>query len=57
VPDATETLEGRVHDRPGRAAADVGDEADAAGVAFVELAVQPEPLPEEKCRSRLMRLT
>jgi hypothetical protein len=47
VPDATETLEGRVHDRQGRAAADVGDEADAAGVAFVERAVQPK-LPSER---------
>jgi hypothetical protein len=47
VTDAAKTLECGVEDRPRRAAADVGDEADAAGVAFVERAVQPE-LPSER---------
>jgi len=59
VTDATETLERRVEDRPGRAAADVGDEADATGVAFVERAVQRRP-PSERVerleRSRLVAI-
>jgi hypothetical protein len=47
VTDATETLERRVEDRAGRAAADVGDETDATGVAFVERSVQRRP-PSER---------
>jgi hypothetical protein len=48
VTHAAQALECGVEDRPRRAAADVGDEADATGVAFVERAVQPKPLPEKK---------
>jgi hypothetical protein len=57
VTDAAQALESSVEDRPRRAAADVGNEADAAGVAFVERAVQPKPLSKEVDRSRLLRLT
>jgi hypothetical protein len=43
---AAQALECGVENRARGAAADVGDEADATGVAFVERAVQPKPLPE-----------
>jgi hypothetical protein len=42
----SQPLECGVEDRPRRAASEIGDEADATGVAFVERAVQPKPLPE-----------
>jgi hypothetical protein len=48
VPHAAEPLECGVEDRPRRAAAEVGDEADATRVAFVERAIQPKPLSEKK---------
>jgi hypothetical protein len=60
VTHAPQALERRVEDRTRRTAADVGDEADATGVAFVERAVQLTPLSgngEEIERSRLLRLT
>jgi hypothetical protein len=47
VADAAQALERGVEDRAGRATADVGDEADATGVAFVERAVQRR-LPSER---------
>jgi hypothetical protein len=58
VADAAKSLERGVEDRARGAAADIGDEADAAGVAFVERAVQPKPLSgKEMDRSRLLRST
>jgi hypothetical protein len=60
VAHACEALERGVDDRPRGAPANVGDEADAAGVAFVERAVQTRPLSrevEELDGSRLLRLT
>jgi len=59
VADAAQTLERRVENRAGRAAADVGDEADATGVAFVERAVQrkfPSERVERFERSRLVAI-
>jgi hypothetical protein len=44
VTHAPQALERGIEDRPRRTAADVGDEADATGVAFVERAVQLTPL-------------
>jgi hypothetical protein len=59
VADAAQPLERGVEDRPGRSAADVGDEADATGVAFVERAVQrrlPSERVEDLERSRLIAI-
>jgi hypothetical protein len=56
VTHAPQALERGVQDRARRTAADIGDEADATGVAFVERAVQLTPLSEngeEIERSRL----
>jgi hypothetical protein len=56
VTHAAQALECGIEDRARRAAAEIGDEADATGVAFAGRAVQPKPL-SEKNGSRLLRLT
>jgi hypothetical protein len=58
VADATQAVERGVQDRPRRASAQIGDEADATGVAFFARREQVEPPSEvEMERSRLVRLT
>jgi hypothetical protein len=48
VTHAAQALECGIEDRARRAAAEIGDEADATGVAFAGRAVQPKPLSEKK---------
>jgi hypothetical protein len=50
--DTAKALERGVEDRARGTAADVGDEADATRVAFVQRAVQLRPLFGSETRSR-----